>query len=132
MSIGPLQLLTKSGQSTYQPLGGTPNVLAAPNLLTNGKLAPRVGFEPTASRLTAECSTILPGNSATSLFSLGFILLHQAISCHDPSVGKASALQQRLKRAGTAGHCTFKGYGAAFQYPVFDSSVHSVQLALFR
>ena len=30
------------------------------------KLAPRVGFEPTALRLTAECSTIeLPGNGAT-------------------------------------------------------------------
>ena len=29
-------------------------------------MAPRVGFEPTALRLTAECSTIeLPGNGAT-------------------------------------------------------------------
>src|SRR5437879_6991979 len=32
-------------------------------------LAPRVGFEPTASRLTAECPTVeLPGNRTTDLF----------------------------------------------------------------
>jgi hypothetical protein len=41
------------------------------------------------SLLTAECSTIeLPGNRTTVLFSFVFILLHQANSRHDLSVGR--------------------------------------------
>ncbi len=43
--------------------GSEPNVLARLNSLRKKRLAPRVGFEPTACRLTAECSTVeLPGN----------------------------------------------------------------------
>src|SRR5713101_7404759 len=37
-----------------------PNVLATSNCLRNQSLAPWVGFEPTASRLTAECSGMRP------------------------------------------------------------------------
>ncbi len=38
----------------FIPFGRRPNVLARLNSLRNKGLAPRVGFEPTASRLTAE------------------------------------------------------------------------------
>jgi hypothetical protein len=92
-------------------------------------LAPRARLELATLRLTAECSTIeLPGSCATTLFSRGFILLHGANSCHNPSVAK-----QVLSSKGSCGHTlqaiVLSGvYGAVFKYPVFDSPVHSVQL----
>ncbi len=43
-------------QPDLQPFGRKPNALPPFNLLKTWRLAPRVGFEPTASRLTAECS----------------------------------------------------------------------------
>ncbi len=87
MSIGPFQWLTKSGQSIYQPLCGTPNVLAASNWLTNGKLAPRVGFEPTASRLTAERMKNLSALSGVAYEKLGAIFLHLVAPTPAPTVG---------------------------------------------
>ena len=75
MSIGPLQWLTKSGQSTYQPLGGTPNALRQFNSLRELRLAPRVGFEPTACRLTAEMTENLTVLSGVAYEKLGAIFL---------------------------------------------------------
>jgi hypothetical protein len=64
------------------------------------------------------------------LFSLGFILLHRANSCHDLSAGK-----QVLSSRGLCAHplqaiVLSRAYGAAFHYPVFDGQSTPVQLAV--
>ena len=56
-----------------KPSGIEPNVLSRFNLLINKELAPRVGFEPTACRLTAEMIENLSALSGVAYEKLGAI-----------------------------------------------------------
>src|SRR5256884_6431058 len=85
--MGAARAATDVCEACWGHLGDKKSCLGmVPKLLTDAR---ETSYWILSSLLTAECSTVeLPGNCATSLFSLGFILLHRANSCHDLSVGK--------------------------------------------
>src|SRR6266699_5768394 len=127
--MGAARAATDVCEACWGHLGNKKSCLGmVPKLLTDAR---ETSYWILSSLLTAECSTVeLPGNCATSLFSLGFILLHRANSCHDLSVGK-----QVLSSRGLCAHplqaiVLSRAYGAAFQYPAFDGQSTPVQLAV--
>jgi len=129
--MGAARAATDVCEACWGHLGDKKSCLGmVPKLLTDAR---ETSYWILSSLLTAECSTVeLPGNCATSLFSLGFILLHRANSCHDLSVGK-----QVLSSRGLCAHALqpivlSRAYGCYVPTPSLRWAVHYGPTRRFR
>src|SRR5437667_10397663 len=129
--MGAARAATDVCEACWGHLGDKKSCLGmVPKLLTDAR---ETSYWILSSLLTAECSTVeLPGNCATSLFSLGFILLHRANSCHDLSVG-----EQVLSSRGLCAHALqpivlSRAYGCYVPTPSLDWPFTTGQTRRFR